>query len=101
MQGKGIAAALIGRGLELLDSLGVPAVFLEGKPDYYGRLGFVPAKPLGVRKPSLRIPDAAFQVMPLSAYEPWMTGTLVYPDAFWRHDAVGLRDVSSNDVSTP
>jgi putative acetyltransferase len=28
----------------------------------------------------------------LSAYEPWMTGTVVYPDVFWRHDAVGLRD---------
>jgi putative acetyltransferase len=101
MQGKGIAAALIGRGLELLDSLSVPAVFLEGDPGYYRRLGFVAAKPLGVRKPSLRIPDAAFQVLTLSAYEPWMTGMLVYPDAFWRHDAVGLRDVSSTDVNPP
>lgn len=101
MQGKGIAAALIRRGLELLDSLGVPAVFLEGDPGYYSRLGFEPAKPLGVRKPSLRIPDAAFQVMKLSAYEPWMTGTLVYADAFWRHDLVGRRDVSSKGVNTP
>lgn len=100
MQGKVTAAALIGRGLELLDSLGVPAVFLEGDAGYYSRLGFVPAKPLSVRKPSLRIPDAAFQVMTLSAYEPWMTGTLVYPDAFWRHDAVGVRDVSSKDADT-
>lgn len=97
-QGKGIAAALIGRGLELLDSLGVPAVFLEGDPGYYSQLAFVPAKPLGVRKPSLRILDAGFQVMTLSAYEPWVTGTLVYPDAFWRHDAVGLRDVRSKDI---
>lgn len=93
-QGEGIATALIGRGLQLLDALGVPAVFLEGDPGYYGRLGFVPAKPLGIRKPSLRIPDAGFQVMTLSTYKPWMTGTLVYPDAFWRHDLVGLRDVS-------
>jgi putative acetyltransferase len=101
MQGKGIAAALIGRGLELLDSLGAPAVFLEGDPGYYRRLGFVPAKTLGFRKPSLRIPDAGFQVMTLSAYEPWMTGTLVYPDAFWRHDLVGLRDITPKDVNTP
>lgn len=101
MQGKGIAAALIGRGLELLDSLGVPAVFLEGDPGYYRRLGFVTAKPLGVRKPSLRIPDAAFQMVTLSAHGPCMTGTLVYPDAFWRHDAVGLRVVGSKDVNTP
>ena len=42
MQGKGIAAALIGRGLELLDSLGVPAVFLEGDPGYYLRLAGTP-----------------------------------------------------------
>ena len=40
----------------------------------------------------LRIPDAAFQVMRLPAYEPWMTGTLVYSEAFWRHDCVGRRD---------
>jgi putative acetyltransferase len=25
-------------------------------------------------------------------YEAWMTGTLIYAEAFWRHDAVGLRD---------
>jgi putative acetyltransferase len=41
--------------------------------------------------PSLRFPDAAFQVATLSGYEPWMTGTLVYPDTFWAHDCVGLR----------
>ena len=101
MQGVGIAAALIRRGLELRDSLGVPAVFLEGDPGYYGRMGFAPAKPLGFRRPSLRIPDGAFQVITLSAYEPWMTGTLVYPDAFWRHDLVGRRDVSSKGVDAP
>jgi putative acetyltransferase len=92
MQRKGIAAALIRHGLELLDARGVPAVFLEGDPRYYRRLGFRPTEPLGFRKPSLRIPDAAFQVLVLAAYEPWMTGTLVYPEVFWRHDAVGLRD---------
>jgi putative acetyltransferase len=92
MQGHGIAAALIGQGLEILNARRVPAVFLEGDPGYYSRLGFEPAKPLGFRKPSLRIPDAAFQVMTLPAHEPWMTGTVVYHDAFWRHDAVGLRE---------
>ena len=91
MQRRGIGAALIRRGAEILSARGAPAIFLEGDPRYYGRLGFVPASPLGFRKPSLRIPDAAFQVMLLPAHEPWMTGTLVYPDPFWRHDAVGLR----------
>jgi putative acetyltransferase len=91
MQRRGIGAAMIRRGADMLSARGVPAIFLEGDPGYYGRLGFVPAKPLGFRKPSLRIPDAAFQVLILPAHEPWMTGTLVYPDPFWRHDAVGLR----------
>ena len=70
---------------------GVPAVFLEGSPGYYHRFGFLPGGPLGFRRPSLRIPDAAFQVATLAAYQPWMTGTLVYADTFWRHDAVGIR----------
>lgn len=52
----------------------------------------MPAGPRGFRKPSLRIPDEAFQVITLPAYEVWMTGTLVYPEPFWRHDSVGLRD---------
>jgi putative acetyltransferase len=93
--GKGIARALIGRGLEILSQREVPAVFLEGDPGYYGRLGFVAATPLGFRKPSLRIPDAGFQVMTLPTYESWMTGTVVYPDALWRHDLVGVRDITS------
>lgn len=91
-QRAGIGAALIRRGVAMLRARGVPAVFVEGDPGYYRRLGFVAAKPLGFRKPSLRIPDAAFQVFLLPGHEPWMTGTLVYPDVFWRHDAVGLRD---------
>jgi putative acetyltransferase len=45
----------------------------------------------GFRKPSLRIPDAAFRVRLLPSYEPWMSGTLIYSEIFWRHDAVGLR----------
>jgi|SRR5271165_5284026 len=89
---EGIATALVRRGLAILAASQVAAVFLEGDPHYYSRLGFLPAGPLGFRKPSLRIPDDAFQVLTLPAYEPWMTGTLVYPEAFWRHDAVGLRD---------
>ena len=90
-QGRGIGSALIGEGLRILDERGVPAVVLEGNPDYYRRFGFEQAGPLGFRKPSLRIPDAGFQVRKLGAYEPWMTGTFVYSEPFWRNDAVGLR----------
>jgi putative acetyltransferase len=91
-QKQGIGAALVRRGLETAARRAVPVVFLEGGPRYYSRLGFLPGDPLGFRKPSLRIPDAAFQAFRLPAYEPWMTGTLVYAEPFWRHDAVGLRD---------
>ncbi|MFI7212768.1 GNAT family N-acetyltransferase [Micromonospora maritima] len=91
-QRRGIGSALIHRGLQELDERGVPLVFLEGDPRYYSRVGFGPAVEQGFRKPSLRIPDWAFQVIKLSAYEPWMTGTFVYSETFWRHDCVGGRD---------
>lgn len=28
----------------------------------------------------------------LPALQDWMTGPLVYPDVWWRHDGAGLRD---------
>ena len=91
-QRQGVGSALVRRGLDLVAERGVPLVFLEGSPAYYPRFGFEPGGEHGFRKPSLRIPDAAFQVVRLPAYEPWMTGTLVYAQAFWDFDAVGLRD---------
>lgn len=91
-QGQGIGAVLIAAATDAAASLGAPLLFLEGDPRYYGRHGFVPAGTLGFRRPSLRIPPPAFQVRPLQGYESsWMTGTLVYRQAFWDHDSVGLR----------
>jgi putative acetyltransferase len=94
-QKQGIGTAMIRGGLELLTERAVPLVFVEGPPKYYSRLGFQPGAAQGFRKPSLRIPDAAFQAMCLPSYEPWMTGTLIYAETFWRHDAVGLRDAQA------
>jgi putative acetyltransferase len=94
-QRQGVGTKLIRRGVELLTERLVPLVFLEGPPAYYSRFGFEPAGARGFRKPSLRIPDAGFQVLTLPAYESWMTGTLVYSEAFWRHDVVGLRDANA------
>lgn len=91
-QGQGIGAALVRHGLEVLAEAKVPMVFLEGSPDYYSRFGFESGEVHGFRRPSLRIPPAGFQVRLLPAYEPWMTGTLVYRQEFWQHDLVGLRD---------
>jgi hypothetical protein len=80
---------MIRRGLEILTERAVPVVFVEEPPQYYARFGFEAGAGQSFRKPSLRIPDAAFQALRLPSYEPWMTGTLVYSDTFWRHDAVG------------
>lgn len=91
LQGRGIGGALVRHALALLSDRPEPLVFLEGAPGYYRRFGFRAGGELGFRRPSLRIPEPAFQVWPLTAYEPWMTGTLVYHRAFWDHDSVGLR----------
>jgi putative acetyltransferase len=96
-QRRGTGGALVGAGLRLLADRGVPVVFLEGDPGYYARLGFGAATAQGFRTPSLRIPEPAFQALALPGHEPWMTGTLVYPDVFWRHDCVGLRDPRGAD----
>jgi putative acetyltransferase len=92
---RGIGSALVRHGLKALAERAVPLVFLEGDPGYYSRFGFAPGGDQGFRKPSLRIPDAGFQAIKLPGYEPWMTGTLVYAEQFWRHDCVGLRDPSA------
>ena len=91
-QGRGIGTALLRHGLDQVRNRPEPLVFLEGSPRFYRRVGFEPATPLGFRRPSLRIPEPAFQVVKLPAYEPWMTGTLVYSRVFWDLDCVGLRD---------
>ena len=100
-QGQGVGTALVAAALDRAATLGAPAVFLEGSPDFYGSRGFVRASPLGFTRPSLRIPDAACQVALLPAYEPWMTGALVYCDPFWVMDAVGLRDPLLAQWETP
>lgn len=91
-QGRGIGSGLIRFGLDQLAPRTEPLVFLEGSPRFYPRFGFEAAGDLGFRRPSLRIPPPAFQVIRLAGYEEWMTGTLVYSRVFWDLDAVGLRD---------
>jgi putative acetyltransferase len=93
-QRRGVGSDLVRRGLQELAQRALPLVFLEGSPAYYARFDFHPGGEHGFRRPSLRIPPAAFQVHLLPAYEAWMTGTLVYRREFWDHDLVGLRDSS-------
>lgn len=91
LQRRGVGAALITESLSILSQRTEPLVFLEGHPAYYPRFGFRRGSTMGFSPPSARIPDAAFMAYPLPSYEEWMTGGLVYPDAFWRADAVGRR----------
>ena len=91
-QGQGIGTRLVESALAAANDQGVPLVFVEGSPGFYGTRGFERASTAGFRSPSLRIPEAAFQVARLSAWEPWITGTFVYSETFWALDCVGLRD---------
>jgi len=90
-QGQGIGTRLVASALAEADGQGVPLVFLEGSPHYYGPRGFFDAVEMGFRPPTLRYPPGTFQVARLSSYEEWMTGTFVYSDTFWAQDCVGLR----------
>jgi putative acetyltransferase len=89
-QRSGIGSQLVTETLRSLEPRREPLVFLEGSPDYYSRLGFVAGSQLGFTAPSVRIPEPGFQVATLPGYDQqWMTGALVYPDVFWRHNSVG------------
>src|SRR3954470_23478929 len=61
-QGKGIGTALVHAALAEAERRGEAAVVLEGDPAYYRRFGFVPASRHGLRRPSERTPEHAFQV---------------------------------------
>jgi putative acetyltransferase len=89
-QGQGIGKALIASGLAAAKQAGAGLVFLEGNPKYYRGSGFVAAGELGFRRPSLRIPEKAFQVYLIDDTIK-DRGTLVMRDAFWQLDCVGLR----------
>ena len=99
-QSRGIGTSLIEAALAEAERHGMPAVFLEGSPVYYGARGFQAATPEGLLRPSPRIPDAGWQVALLPAYETWMTGQVVYPDAFWTTDTVGLRDPELRQIES-
>ncbi|GAA3453359.1 GNAT family N-acetyltransferase [Dactylosporangium matsuzakiense] len=97
-QRQGVGTALVKAALATAEATGAPALFLEGSPDYYGRRGFGYASPLGFEPPSTRVPTPAFQVVLLPSHQPWMVGRLIYPEAFWTTDTVGLRDPELEQV---
>jgi len=92
LQRLGIGTSLVKAAVAAGEQTGKPAMVLEGSPLYYGARGFDRGSTHGIVAPSDRTPDAAFQVALFGSWEEWMTGRVVYPDVWWRHDAAGLRD---------
>ncbi len=92
VQGSGIGTLLVEAAIGSARAGGAPLLVLEGDPGYYGRRGFEPGAAYGLVAPSDRTPAPAFQVVPFAGREAWMTGRVVYPDVWWRHDGAGLRD---------
>ncbi|MEL6645880.1 MAG: N-acetyltransferase [Pseudomonadota bacterium] len=90
-QGQGVGTALIAHSITAARKTPAPILILEGNPAYYGPRGFEGAEALGIRRPSLRIPEPALQVVRLGGYTPEMTGSLVYREPWWALDCVGLR----------
>lgn len=91
-QGRGVGTSLVTAAREAAAASTAPMLVLEGSPGYYGTRGFERASHHGLLAPSDRTPAAAFQVAVFDSREDWMTGRVVYPDVWWRHDAAGLRD---------
>jgi putative acetyltransferase len=92
-RGEGIGTTLVAAAIETARGRGVPALFLEGSPHYYGARGFERADRYGFLPAALeRTPRPAFQCVLFEGHEEWMTGQLVYPDVWWQHDSAGLRD---------
>lgn len=90
-QRQGLGTALVGAAVQAAEDAGEPFVMLEGDPHLYARWGFEPVADHGLTPPSRRIPPAACQIRTLTSWDPSTTGALIYNDAFWTHDAVGLR----------
>jgi len=61
-QGEGIGVALVRGGLDEARRRGLAAVILLGDPNYYGRLGFEPARPLGLRNPFAGVTATGFAI---------------------------------------
>ncbi len=88
-QRSGVARALVETGLAAAERTDYGVVVLEGDPRLYRRFGFEPATPFGIKRPSEKIPDAAWQAHRLAGYHAGLRGQVSYPSAFWETGSVG------------
>lgn len=78
----GVAERLVRHGLERCRGLGVQLVFAAGMPQYFDRIGFRAAVPLGL-KADWAVPDDQFTVFDLNgSLLGAAKGTVSYPAAF-------------------
>lgn len=89
-QKAGLGRRLIEFGCETLGRRGTGLVFVLGDPGYYGRCGFEPAVPHGLRAPYAVTPEEAWRVRPL---QPDVLGAVrgtvacarsLQPERYWR-----------------
>ena len=81
-QRRGVGRALVEAVLAAADERGEPLVLVEGIPSYYPKLGFRSATELGLERPDATVPDSAWMVRTLSAYDPALRGHVVYPASY-------------------
>jgi len=81
-QRQGVGSALVEAVVIAADERGEPLVLVEGVPAYYPRFGFRSAAAAGFEPPEPDIPDEAWMVLPLRAYDPALRGRVVYPPFF-------------------
>jgi putative acetyltransferase len=81
LQGTGVGSALMYASIGAADALDEPLIALLGAPAYYGRFGFDAAVRHAVQPPDANWGEH-FQVRPLSAWRPSMTGMFRYAPAF-------------------
>ncbi|HLS79554.1 MAG TPA: N-acetyltransferase [Nocardia sp.] len=82
-QRAGVGSALMHAAIGAADALDEPLIGLLGSLEYYPRFGFGPAARLGIT------PDEPswvthFQVRPLTAFEPRITGEFHYAEPFYQ-----------------
>ncbi|TBR24587.1 N-acetyltransferase [bacterium] len=78
----GVAERLVRHGLERCRGIGIQLVFAAGLPQYFARIGFQPAVPLGF-KPDWPVPDDQYSVFDLHGSRLGKcSGTVSYPAAF-------------------
>jgi putative acetyltransferase len=82
LQRQKIGSLLVHESVRRAELRGEPLVLLLGHPWYYPRFGFEPARGLGIEPPDDSLPDEAWMVLKLAAYDPALTGRVVWPPAF-------------------